>query len=134
MTLTRDQIEAIRDRRGGLNAPWWLPPSIAPDAGDDPELTASAVAHNIEFAALCTLALQALDMQWRPIEEAPKDGRSFIAASFVHQRIEFISVVEWRNANSDDEFSCWWDTQADDASGATHFIPPSALPAPEAAS
>jgi hypothetical protein len=80
--------------------------------------------HGDMIAAICVLALQALDMQPRPISEAPRDGRWFIA---------FATALGWEAtkcvhfADAYDrlpihgEFDAW-------PSAPTHFIPLSSLP------
>lgn len=109
LTLTREQVLAMaeyakRDIHEGKHF------SVHPDAQ----------------LALCDLALQALSMTPRPIEEAPKDGQWILAFFGKHW-----CVVRWENG----QIIGYWEDRTGAAPEVsfgrpTHFIPLTSLPTP----
>jgi hypothetical protein len=96
-TLTREQIEAIQANKG-LN---YTPATVL---------------------ALCALALQALDMQPRPIADAPRDGSLIYAWHKIHDcwiAIRFTEKYGWIEKT----LTTIWPEES-----FTHFVSSSSLP------
>lgn len=126
MTLTREWIEkriarlenSISRRRKLLNH-------------DDPELINGAkklIEHAEQELALCTMALAWLDMQPRPISEAPKDGTRLLVFLPDKDGVMIAECTAWPNG-----WTGKWPTEYMGYSGGppTHFIPLSSFPEPK---
>jgi len=85
-----------------------------------------AAANPVVLKALCTLALQALAMQPRPIEEAPKDGTRFLAFQKTSEGWEHYDCW-WHHGPKDEQY---WMDASDSEPEPSHFIPLTSLPEP----
>jgi hypothetical protein len=113
MTLTREEVEAIKVFNEGDHE------SMSPRQWE------LALAHHNRdghlfvdtTSELCTLALTAIDMRPRPIEEAPKDGAAFLAFG-IH---DTDNGRHWRKG---DEWTCilLYDTWREVGMGGGEFV------------
>jgi hypothetical protein len=106
MTLTREDIEA-RVKNAKSNG--------------------AATIGSAELIELCTLALSALEMQPRPIADAPKDGSSMILIDGKGAAQGFW-MEEVDSDHDTPGFPACWSNMSGDVMEPSRFIPLSSLP------